>query len=263
MTAKMHTGILLLNWNNEKNILTHINKISLWKTPPFIIIVDNASKIDISSILDNNYSDVKVIRSPVNRGFSGGNNLGFHYFLKEKFEYILLLNHDADISEDIVTTLLKVMSKDINIGAIGPCTREGAKWYAGGRNIAHYPKTRIPYDPSGPLVREVDYIPGAACILRVSALEKAGIFDERYFFSGEMADLCERIRNSGYLCFVHTGTGITHDIGEDTPMRERIHLYYSIRNRFLFIKKNEKKISSGRFIGLFLHFSLLLEPLSN
>lgn len=240
MKTQKQLGVLLLNWNNEENIQTHIKKLTHWKTPPSIIIVDNASKKEISSIISHTDPEVQVIRSPINRGFSGGNNLGFLSFLNDGYEFILLLNHDANISEEIVSILLEEMRRDTNIGVIGPRTQEETKWYAGGRNIAHYPNTRIPYDPSGPLLRIVDYLPGAACIIRGSALKKAGVFDERYFFSGEMADLCERIKKTGYSCVIHTGVGITHNIGENTPMRERIHLYYSVRNRFLFIRNHEQ-----------------------
>jgi GT2 family glycosyltransferase len=261
MTLQRQLGILLLNWNNEENILTHIIEMTHWKTPPSIIIVDNASKTDISIIVDKTFPDVTIIKSPVNRGFSGGNNLGFHVFIKEGFEYILLLNHDADISEETVYNLLEVMRNDSRIGVIGPCIQEETKRYAGGRNIAHYPATRIPYDPSGALLRKVDYLPGTACILRVATLKKVGTFDERYFFSGEMADLCLRIRNSGHFCIVHTGVEIIHNVGQDTPMRERIHLYYSVRNRFLYIRKHETKYIIWIIFWIFFTCSLVISAM--
>ncbi len=258
MISQIQTGVLLLNWDNNENILCHVDELTNWNAPPSIIIVDNASKTDISGIITKTFPEVTIIKNSVNLGFSGGNNIGFQYCITEGYEYILLLNHDADISEEIVYTLLEEMKSEPRIGAIGPCIQEGSKRYVGGRNIAHYPTTRIPFDPSGPLLREVDYLPGAACILRVSALEKVGVFDERYFFSGEMADLCLRIRDFGYSCVVHTGVCMTHDIKQNTPMRERIHLYYSVRNRFLFIRKHERYVSLWMVIWIVFALCLIL-----
>jgi GT2 family glycosyltransferase len=236
---KYKTGILLLNWNNEDNILRLMKELTGWKNPYSIVIVDNASENDISGLIDQSSGNIITFRSQVNRGFSGGNNLGFEYLIDNGYEFVLLLNHDAGIIEEGTDTLREGIIKNPGIGAIGPCLKEDTKTYAGGRNIARYPATRIPWDPSAPLIREVDYLPGAACILRVSALKQTGLFDERFFFSGEMADLCTRMKKAGYSCVVHTGVCITHDTGQDTPMRERIHLYYSLRNRFLYIRKHE------------------------
>jgi len=251
MNSPPRVGVVLLNWNNEDNVLTHIRNLTHWNTPPSLIVVDNASDRDISSLIADTYPEVTVLNSKVNRGFSGGNNLGFTYCLENSFEYIFLLNHDANISEEIVRTLLDVMENKPEIGVIGPRTYEDETWYAGGRSIAQYPATRIPFNPSGPVIRTVDYIPGAACMIRGTALKKAGLFDEQFFFSGEMADLCQRIKNAGYTCAVDTRVGITHNTGDNSPMRERIHLYYSLRNRFLYIRKNEKHAVFWTFFWLF------------
>jgi hypothetical protein len=252
MIQKDKVGILFINWNNEETILPHVKKISHWETPRPIIIVDNASKTDISKELLKISPSITIIKSVENRGFSGGNNLGLLHAIDKGYDYIFLLNHDAIISEKVFTALLEIIQNYPTIGATGPCTNEGSEKFAGGRNIAWHPGTRIPYSPGGPLIQEVEYIPGMACMLRISVLEMVGVFDERYFFSGEVADLCQRIKNAGYSCIIHTGVCITHDTGHDTPMRERIHLYYSIRNRFLFIHKYE-----SHFIILTLFWVLL------
>jgi hypothetical protein len=261
MIKQTQIGILLLNWNNETNIIPLVSKLSQWKNRPSIIIVDNASDIDISRLIINIGQDISVINSPINRGFSGGNNLGLEFCIKNNFEYVLLLNHDAQITEEIVYTLLEVLDNDKTIGVIGPCIEENANRYSGGRNIARYPNTRTSYDLSSPLLLQTDYVPGMACILRTSTLKKVGIFDERYFFSGEVADLCRRVKNIGYKCIIHTGYCIRHDTGHDTLMREKIHLYYSIRNRFLYINKHEQFQSFWMLFWIFFGSILMVHAI--
>lgn len=230
----------MINWNNTENIIHHLDNISHWNTlNPSIIIVDNKSEFDPTDLIQLSYPDTVVLRSTENLGFSGGNNLGLKHCLDNEIDYVLLLNHDAEISEGTVNALIKTMQSNPQIGAVGPLLQEGSLIFAGGRDISRHPATRIPYDNNGPLQRQVDYVPGTALLLRISTLQKIGLFDERFFFSGEVADLCFRMQKCGYICSINTTLLINHDIGQDTPMRERIHLYYSIRNRFLFLKKND------------------------
>jgi GT2 family glycosyltransferase len=86
-------------------------------------------------------------------------------------------------------------------------------------------------------VREVDWIGGAFMMLRVSALRSAGAFDERFFFYGEDAELCFRLKKLGWtVCFDAAG-GITHHGGASSdstrcPEPRRIQWRWAARFRF-------------------------------
>jgi GT2 family glycosyltransferase len=110
--------------------------------------------------------------------------------------------------------------------------------YAGGRNIGIYSRTRIPYKSDGynSELRMVDYVPGSVLIARRDVFEKAGILDERFFFSGEIADLCKRAQSAGFNCAIYTGCRASHAPEIGIAMRETIYNYYTLRNRFLFIR---------------------------
>jgi GT2 family glycosyltransferase len=65
-------------------------------------------------------------------------------------------------------------------------------------------------------VRPDEFLQGAALLVRRSAFEQLGGFDESFFMYGEDADLCARLRDSGWgveLCdsarFIHVGGGST------------------------------------------------------
>jgi GT2 family glycosyltransferase len=53
----------------------------------------------------------------------------------------------------------------------------------------------------------------------------------------EVADLCMRARRQGYISVVDTRAHAYHALGRSSRLRETLHTYYIIRNRFLFISK--------------------------
>ena len=55
-------------------------------------MVDNASKEDEASVIEQQYPQVKVIRSKENLGFAGGNNLGIK---AAHGKYLFFLNNDT------------------------------------------------------------------------------------------------------------------------------------------------------------------------
>jgi hypothetical protein len=117
--------------------------------------------------------------------------------------------------------------------------QEDGRWYAGGRSIALHPRTRVVM--SGGLQdcapRVVTYVPGTVFLTRVGLLKDIGLLDERYFFSGEIADFCCRIRRSGLCCVIHSRACAEHRIVSH-ELRRVLYTYYTLRNRFLFIRKH-------------------------
>ena len=69
--------------------------------------------------------------------------------------------------------------------------------------------------------------------------ERVGLFDERFFFSGETADLCARARAQGYRSFVDLEVMADHDTrATSRTKRETLYTYYSLRNRMLYVRKH-------------------------
>ena len=146
-----------------------------------------------------------LIRSAVNLGYGGGNNLGIKRALTAKLEYVLLLNTDAEISPAGVSRLLARLATHPEISIIGPVIHEGngraTQLLVGGRDIARHSSTRIAVPP-GDLkhlpdypIHQVDYVSGTVFLARGRVLQEIGLLDEDYFFSGEVADFCKRARD--------------------------------------------------------------------
>ena len=170
---------------------------------------------------------------------------------------MLLLNNDAAIDEAAVERLLASLDTDPALGVVGPLLDDqsagAGRLSAGGRDVSRYVVSRIlvgPGEVDGPLadaVRPVDYVPGTVVLIRGDALRAVGLFDEAYFFSGELADFCRRARQQGFGSAVDLRARATHSLDRSAVLRGRLHAYYILRNRFLYIRKFhlERRLYAG------------------
>ncbi len=224
MNKDPQLAIVIINWNKAQEVLHCVHTISSWnELKAEIIVVDNGSSPEEASLLLNSKFRFQLIINERNRGYTGGNNIGISKALAGGFSYIMLLNSDATISEHCLRQLL-----------------EGGRNYAGGRNIGIHSMTRIRYNPqmSNSELINVDYVPGSVLLARREAFEKAGLLDEDFFFSGEIADFCKRVQLRGLKCAVFTGCRASHAPDADSTMRDTLYSYYTLRNRFLFIRRH-------------------------
>lgn len=241
MNEDTQLAIIIINWDKALDTLDCLYTISRWsELKAEVIVVDNGSSNEDVSLLRKAGPRFQLVINTTNRGYAGGNNSGITKALDEGFPYIMLLNSDAIISENCVKQLLELMSYSPDLGVLGPLLKEGGKNYAGGRNIGIYSRTRIPYEPkdSDSELLVVDYVPGSVLLARREAFDKAGLLDEEFFFSGEIADLCRRVQLAGLKCAVYIGCRATHKPDMESTMRETLYNYYTLRNRFLFIRRH-------------------------
>ena len=73
--------------------------------------MDNALKVNEADTIKKKFSDVVVIRSEENGGFSAGNNIGIRYALRADFEYIMLLHNDTIVDREMISILKNQCSK--------------------------------------------------------------------------------------------------------------------------------------------------------
>jgi GT2 family glycosyltransferase len=241
MNKDKQLAIIIINWNKAEDTLHCLYTISRWsELKAEVIVIDNGSSQEDLSLLLNAESRFQLIINETNRGYAGGNNAGITNALDKGFPYIMLLNSDATISESCVKQLLECMEHSPDLGVVGPLLEEGGRIYAGGRNIGVYSRTRIPYGSieSNSEFLAVDYVPGSVLLARRGAFEKVGLLEEEFFFSGEIADFCKRVQLTGMKCAIYTGCRASHIPDVDSIMRETLYNYYTLRNRFLFIRRH-------------------------
>lgn len=98
-----------------------------------IIIVDNCSPNKTGLILKEEYStneDVTVLLNHENLGFAKGNNVGFKY-AKEilNADFIILLNSDTELLEDIFVQLVEHEYEKSHFAALGPLIKKNSYPY--------------------------------------------------------------------------------------------------------------------------------------
>ena len=86
------------------------------QAPHEIIVVDNASS-DASVDAARRWSDVRVIGSPANVGFSRGTNIGIR---ASRGDRLLLLNSDTIVPPRAVDRLLEDLERDAAVAVVGP-----------------------------------------------------------------------------------------------------------------------------------------------
>ncbi len=239
-------GVVLLNWNDSDQTIKKFLDLQQWSTlKPHLIVVDNASDERDRQRLIGALPQDSLIRNDENLGFAGGNNVGIQHLVSLDYKYILLLNTDASIEESAVITLLSNLQDDTETGVVGPVVcekRKGREEYLrGGKDPGLYLNTRQTssgQQNSNGLV-DVYYVPGMSFLFQSTLINRVGLLDEAYFFSGEIADFCQRARMAGYKIKVDSRVLAEHDISDDsTARRSSLYLYYNFRNRFLHVKKH-------------------------
>ena len=156
-------SIIILCWNDPQATLACIQQFTNWTSlKPKFFVVDNASSPTFEGTFSKEINLV-VIRSEVNKGYAGGNNLGISRALSEGFEYLMLLNSDVSIGEETTLLLLERFNQNPELSAVGPLIYEGDEIHAGGRDIAIHPQTRMLWndqlmDLAVDMI-DVDYIP--------------------------------------------------------------------------------------------------------
>lgn len=257
----MKLAVIIINWNAVADTERCLASVKQWPTgttfDPTVWIVDNGSTLGDVGALQAEHPDLRILRSAHNRGFAGGNNLALQAALEDQTGAFLLLNNDAAIEWPDLITLLATLDADPTIGIVGPTLWDGDELIsAGGYDIAlerhaHRRPSSLPREPY-----PVAYVPGTVALIKREALESVGLLDERFFFSGEMADLCHRARENGFRCVIVPSTRASHDLNRSAELRGTLHAYYIFRNRFLFIGKHHEKNRRRLFAYWTLHACL-------
>jgi GT2 family glycosyltransferase len=240
----LRLSVVILNWNAAEDTASCLRSVQAWATTgvvgePVIWVVDNGSRPPGIQALRAAFPGVRILPSPVNRGFAGGNNLGIEAALAGGADAVLLLNNDASLDASSVAAMLETLASDPGIGVVGPTIwHRGRCVSVGGRNIARHAATHLrPREPPTTAF-DVDYVSGTAAVIKRQVFEVVGPLDEDYFFGGEMADLCERARLVGFRSVTDPRAQARHDLDRSLRDRQALHVYYSLRNRFLFVRKH-------------------------
>ncbi len=239
-TAPSPPAVIILNWNAAEDTLACVAQVAAWRSiRPHVYVVDNkssdADRMTLSAGLARLDVAYTLIANAANQGFAGGTNRGLEAAMQAGHGPLLLLNNDARIDEAAMQQLMATLDAEPDAGVVGPLLyHEGRLLSAGHRNVATHLHTLITTPQPEP-VYPVDYISGSVALIRADLLAAVGLLDERFFFSNEVADLCQRGRQAGYRTLVDQRARAVHDLGRSSALRTSLYTYYIVRNRLLYI----------------------------
>jgi len=244
------------NLNEVQNKILDFNQISTADlnanpeqsfdlNPQQIVGQNKNHKFNLNSFQNLDSTDLFLIPSQMNRGFSGGVNLGSKLAQRIPLDYCLLLNNDAMLPPGVLPKLIEV-SRHHNKAIVGPALFDSESahrpyflgkiwpWFLFG-------STAIPSSQQG--LRRSAYIEGSCMLIPIELIKKriqeqGSLMDDQMFLYCEDVDLCLYAAQSGVPCFVVEGVKAIHEISKSSGGKGNITAYYYItRNRILLAQK--------------------------
>lgn len=185
-----------------------------------IIVIDNHSDDDSIGRMRNQLfgiGGVRIVETPRNLGFGGGNNYGARYVTGE---YLLIINPDTELEPRGIERMVAMLREDPTIGILAPklefpdgTIRDSYRTFPTifdvvikrtffRRLFPQRLKRYLQHDVDPSLQRDTDWVVGACMFLRRSFYEQLKGFDERFFLFFEDTDLCRRCWDRG-KCVVY------------------------------------------------------------
>jgi len=219
------------------------------------VVVNNSPEEDLLDA-EKNFKEVEFLETEKNLGFTGGNNLGIRYALKNQADFIMLLNNDTLIDQSALVQLIKVASLIDQSGILGPKIyfapgyeyhqekyrpEDQGKviWYAGGvidwKNIlaSHRGVDEVDRGQYNRLM-DTGFVSGCSMLVKKEVFEKIGLLDERYFLYLEDLDFCQRAKRGGFKILYVPEAKIWHFNAGSSEVGGPLHDYFFTRNRMFF-----------------------------
>lgn len=260
----------MVNWNGKIDTIDCMKSLKNLNYPEYeVVVVDNASTDGSQDLFKKEYFSINLIENKENLGFAEGNNVGIRYALQKSADYILLLNNDTIVHEDLLTELIKTAESDSNIGIVGPkiyfFDNPNRVWYVGG-NIhlwtgrAYHPHYGETDNSSFDVKKEVDFVSGCALLIKRKVIEEIGLFDPRFFLVYEDADLNMRVHKAGYKIMYAPEAKLWHKVSISMKkISNNTTVYYHTRNAPLFVFKQKRLLPIITFIAYFILYHIVFQ----
>jgi len=233
-------SIIILNWNTRellRGCLAAILRAS-FDFVVEIIVVDNASTDGSVDAISAEFPNVRLIKNKMNEGFAKANNRALNI---ARGEYLLLMNSDTIVRDgSVFNRWVTFMDSEPSIGASGPrlIFPDGHHQVgdAGFKptlysvfNYAFFISKIAPMFkglflncdriPKNPI--DVDWISGAALLVRASVAKMVGYLNEDHFMFAEDIEWGCRIKSFRYRVVYLPFLEIIHLQGQSIKQRER------------------------------------------
>lgn len=256
-------GVAVVSWNVRELLRRCLASLEGQWPDLRVVVVDNASSDGTVEMVADDFPAVRVIPNEANLGFTVANNqalrlLGAGSGAPDAPWATFLLNPDTEVRPGAIGALARHLSSAPRVAVVGPLLRysDGAVQSSRRRfpslAVAVLESTpfawRWPHNPVARRYRmddlppdrpsDVDWVTGAAMLVRSSALAEVGLFDEGFFLYSEELDLCRRLAGAGWLVRYEPAAEVMHHEARssDQVVAAR-HLWFH-RSRVRYFRKH-------------------------
>jgi GT2 family glycosyltransferase len=240
-------AVIIVNYGTADLVIEGVESV-LARTPADrpveIHVLDNASPGDDAAVLTRAAAErgwgarVTLHLETENHGFGRGNNVVLDQLTARAAppDHVFLLNPDARLENDVLALLSARLDADPRVGMAGagialpdgtPVTAafrfpnaraefsDALNFGPVSRRFARHTVPLPPDQPEGP----VDWVAGAAVLMRFSMLRETGFFDPVYFLYYEEVDLMRRARAAGWTILYVPEARVVHAEGAATDQK--------------------------------------------
>jgi GT2 family glycosyltransferase len=259
-------SIVTLTWNTTDVTVDFLRSLNEHCNYPNleVIIVDNGSKEDPTSVLKAIYPRAHIILNGKNLGFTGGNNVGIK---AAKGDYLFIVNNDTEFTPGLLEGLLEIFDKYPDAGIVSPkfhyFFHKGTIEYAGynevnvftGRNsmVGCQEKDEGQYNE----IKVTNYAHGGGMMVPRKIIDEVGGLFEGFFIYYEEFDWSEQIKKKGYKVYYQPASLIYHKESMTTGKASPFKTFYHTRNRIWFMRRNMKP---GNYFIFLVYFTLFTIP---
>lgn len=209
---------VVVTYNGMKWIEECLKSILNSSVPVIPLVIDNNSTDDTVNFIKANFPDLILWEQNDNLGFGKANNIGIAYALKQKADFVFLLNQDAFVEKNTIEALTKVALNRPEFGILSPVQLDYS-----GKYLENYFFKFMAEDNSRNFysdfvinnelkeIYNINFIQAASWLLPISTIKKIGGFDPLFYHYGEDNNYCQRAIFHKIKIGVVPKTYIRHD----------------------------------------------------
>ena len=240
---------VIITYNVENDFKERINKLK--GKVDEIIVVDNGSKAETINMLKELEKEVTVIYLEDNKGIASALNKGIKYSIEKGYNWILTLDHDSIITDNMIKNMLTCyegLNNELKekVAMLVPVHVE-EKEYQNGSNINEE-------KDSNSYIEVLTEITSGA-LTKAEIYKNVGMYDEKLFIDLVDHDYCLSLNKKGFKIIQVNNATLIHNLGESvrksilglkmiptnhSPLRR----YYMSRNRHYIWEKYKEDFPS-------------------
>ena len=235
-----------------------------------VTVVDNGSTDGSADMVSDAFPHVSLINVGRNLGFARANNLAIG---RSTSDYVLLLNSDTVLIQDVVGPLLRVLDGDERVAIVGPrliypdgeiqtssetfptLSFELARVLRQSKLSrllrpvvdleAVLSAARGPSFGTADGPRPAEFLWATCWLMRRHDAVALGLFDETYVTYDEDLDVCRRLRNAGRGVALVPDVRLTHVGGRSSTPAGKLRMMR--RGRARYYRKHHGALASGMY----------------